>query len=211
MNNEMNRINEITSRYVLPTIEEKTAYGFKRLDPYTKLFEERIIFLGQPIDDTVANDVMAQLLTLESMDPDRDIMIYINSPGGSFTALTAIYDTMQFVRPDVSTVCLGQAASAAAVILAGGAKGKRYALEHSRILIHQPSSEGGGQASDIEIQAKEIMRMKGLLEELIARHSNKKPEQIAADVERDKILTAAEAVEYGLIDQVLATRKAKKE
>jgi ATP-dependent Clp protease protease subunit len=138
-------------------------------------------------------------------------MIYINSPGGSFTALTAIYDTMQFVRPDVSTVCLGQAASAAAVILAGGAKGKRYALEHSRILIHQPSSEGGGQASDIEIQAKEIMRMKGLLEELIARHSNKTPEQIAADVERDKILTAAEAVEYGLIDQVLATRKAKKE
>ena len=211
MNNEMNRINEITSRYVLPTIEEKTAYGFKRLDPYTKLFEERIIFLGQPIDDTVANDVMAQLLTLESMDPDRDSMIYINSPGGSFTALTAIYDTMQFVRPDVSTVCLGQAASAAAVILAGGAKGKRYALEHSRILIHQPSSEGGGQASDIEIQAKEIMRMKGLLEELIARHSNKKPEQIAADVERDKILTAAEAVEYGLIDQVLATRKAKKD
>jgi ATP-dependent Clp protease protease subunit len=211
MNSEMNRINEITSRYVLPTIEEKTAYGFKRLDPYTKLFEERIIFLGQPIDDTVANDVMAQLLTLESMDPDRDIMIYINSPGGSFTALTAIYDTMQFVRPDVSTVCLGQAASAAAVILAGGAKGKRYALEHSRILIHQPSSEGGGQASDIEIQAKEIMRMKGLLEELIARHSNKTPEQIATDVERDKILTAAEAVEYGLIDQVLATRKAKKE
>ncbi len=207
----MNRINEITSRYVLPTIEEKTAYGFKRLDPYTKLFEERIIFLGQPIDDTVANDVMAQLLTLESMDPDRDIMIYINSPGGSFTALTAIYDTMQFVRPDVSTICLGQAASAAAVILAGGAKGKRYALEHSRILIHQPSSEGGGQASDIEIQAKEIMRMKTLLEELMARHSNKSADQISIDVDRDKILTAAEAVEYGLIDQVLASRKAKKE
>jgi ATP-dependent Clp protease protease subunit len=211
MNNEMNRINEITSRYVLPTIEEKTAYGFKRLDPYTKLFEERIIFLGQPIDDTVANDVMAQLLTLESMDPDRDIMIYINSPGGSFTALTAIYDTMQFVRPDVSTICLGQAASAAAVILAGGAKGKRYALEHSRILIHQPSSEGGGQASDIEIQAKEIMRMKNLLEELMARHSNKSAEQISVDVDRDKILTAAEAVEYGLIDQVLASRKLKKD
>ena len=207
----MNRINEITSRYVLPTIEEKTAYGFKRLDPYTKLFEERIIFLGQPIDDTVANDVMAQLLTLESMDPDRDIMIYINSPGGSFTALTAIYDTMQFVRPDVSTICLGQAASAAAVILAGGAKGKRYALEHSRILIHQPSSEGGGQASDIEIQAKEIMRMKSLLEELMARHSNKSADQISIDVDRDQILTAAEAVEYGLIDQVLASRKAKKE
>ncbi len=211
MNNEMNRINEITSRYVLPTIEEKTAYGFKRLDPYTKLFEERIIFLGQPIDDTVANDVMAQLLTLESMDPDRDIMIYINSPGRSFTALTAIYDTMQFVRPDVSTICLGQAASAAAVILAGGAKGKRYALEHSRILIHQPSSEGGGQASDIEIQAKEIMRMKSLLEELMARHSNKSADQISIDVDRDPILPAAEAVEYGLIDQVLASRNAKKE
>jgi ATP-dependent Clp protease protease subunit len=209
MNSEMNRINEITNRYVLPTIEEKTAYGFKRLDPYTKLFEERIIFMGQPIDDTVANDVMAQLLTLESMDSDRDIMIYINSPGGSFTALTAIYDTMQFIRPDVSTICLGQAASAAAVILAGGAKGKRYALEHSRILIHQPSSEGGGQASDIEIQAKEIMRMRKLLEAMIAKHSTRSPADIAADIERDKILTAAEAVEYGLIDQVLASRKAK--
>jgi len=129
---------------VLPTIEEKTSYGYKRLDPYTKLFEERIIFVGQAIDDTVANDVMAQLLTLESMDPDRDIMMYINSPGGSFTALTAIYDTMQFVRPDVMTICLGQAASAAAVLLAGGAKGKRMALENARILIHQPYSEGGG-------------------------------------------------------------------
>ena len=202
-------IDPISSRYVLPTIEEKTSYGYKRLDPYTKLFEERIIFLGQAIDDTVANDVMAQLLTLESMDSDRDIMIYINSPGGSFTALTAIYDTMQFVRPDVSTICLGQAASAAAVLLAGGAKGKRYALEHSRILIHQPSSEGGGQASDIEIQAREVMRMRSLLEELIARHSTRSTEQIAQDIERDKILTAEEAVEYGLIDQVLASRKAK--
>lgn len=205
----IDRVNEITSRYVLPTIEERTSYGYKRLDPYTKLFEERIIFLGQAIDDTVANDVMAQLLTLESMDPDRDIMIYINSPGGSFTALTAIYDTMQFVRPDVMTICLGQAASAAAVLLAGGSKGKRYALEHSRILIHQPSSEGGGQASDIEIQAREVMRMRILLEELIARHSTRSPEQIAQDIERDKILTATEAVEYGLIDQVLASRKAK--
>ncbi|MEY4444724.1 MAG: ATP-dependent Clp protease, protease subunit [Actinomycetota bacterium] len=203
-------MNEITSRYVLPTIEEKTSYGFKRLDPYTKLFEERIIFLGQAIDDTVANDVMAQLLTLESMDPDRDIMMYINSPGGSFTALTAIYDTMQFVRPDVQTICLGQAASAAAVLLAGGAKGKRMALEHSRILIHQPYSEGGGQATDIEIQAREIMRMRSLLEELIARHSTKSAKEISQDIERDKILTAQEALEYGLIDQVLASRKAKK-
>ncbi|MEI6038141.1 MAG: ATP-dependent Clp protease proteolytic subunit [Actinomycetes bacterium] len=205
-----NKINDISARYVLPTIEEKTAYGFKRLDPYTKLFEERIIFLGQAIDDTVANDVMAQLLTLESMDSDRDIMMYINSPGGSFTALTAIYDTMQFVRPDVMTICLGQAASAAAILLAGGAKGKRFALEHARILIHQPSSEGGGQGSDIEIQAREIMRMRTLLEEMLVKHSTKSAEEIAKDIERDKILTAADAVEYGLIDQVLASRKAAK-
>ena len=209
MINEFDRAQEIVSRYVLPVFEEKTANGYKRHDPYTKLFEERIIFLGQPIDDTVANDVMAQLLTLESMDSDRDIIIYINSPGGSFTALTAIYDTMQFVRPDVITICLGQAASAAAIILAGGAKGKRYALEHSRILIHQPSSEGGGQASDIEIQAREIMRMRQLLESMLSKHTTRTPEQIAQDIERDKILTAAEAVEYGLIDQVLASRKAK--
>jgi ATP-dependent Clp protease protease subunit len=205
----MKHIQEITNRYVLPTVEEKTAYGTKMLDPYTKLFQERIIFLGQGIDDTVANDVMAQLLTLESMDPDRDISIYINSPGGSFTALTAIYDTMQFVRPDIQTICLGQAASAAAIILAGGTKGKRYALEHSRILIHQPSSEGGGQASDIEIQAREIMRMRGLLETMLAAHTNRTVEQIEQDIERDKILTANEAVEYGLIDKVMASRKAK--
>jgi len=203
-------LNNQVSRYVLPTIEERTSYGYKRLDPYTKLFEERIIFLGQAIDDTVANDVMAQLLTLESMDPDRDIMMYINSPGGSFTALTAIYDTMQFVRPDVMTICLGQAASAAAVLLAGGTAGKRYALEHSRILIHQPYSEGGGQGSDIEIQAREVMRMRTLLEEMLAKHSLRPKEEIAKDIERDKILTSAEAVEYGLIDQILASRKASK-
>ena len=202
------KINDIHNRYVLPTIEERTAYGYKRLDPYTKLFEERIIFLGQGIDDTVANDVMAQLLTLESMDPDRDIMMYINSPGGSFTALTAIYDTMQFVRPDVMTICLGQAASAAAVLLAGGTAGKRYALEHSRILIHQPYSEGGGQGSDIEIQAREVLRMRELLEEILAKHSKKSKEDIGKDIERDKILTAAEAGEYGLVDQILASRKA---
>ncbi len=210
MNNEMNKSQEITSRYVLPTIEEKTSYGYKRLDPYTKLFEERIIFVGQAIDDTVANDVMAQLLTLESMDPDRDIMMYINSPGGSFTALTAIYDTMQFVRPDVMTICLGQAASAAAVLLAGGAKGKRMALENARILIHQPYSEGGGQGSDIEIQAAEIMRMRSLLEKMLAKDSNKTVEEVSKDIERDKILTAEEAVAYGIIDQVLASRKAIK-
>ncbi len=153
---------------------------------------------------------MAQLLTLESMDPDRDIMMYINSPGGSFTALTAIYDTMQFVRPDVMTICLGQAASAAAVLLAGGAKGKRMALENARILIHQPYSEGGGQGSDIEIQAAEIMRMRSLLEKMLAKDSKKTVEEVSKDIERDKILTAEEAVAYGIIDQVLASRKAIK-
>ena len=202
----MNNIPEITNRYVLPTIEEKTAYGFKRLDPYTKLFEERIIFLGQPIDDTVANDVMAQLLTLESMDPDRDIMIYINSPGGSFTALTAIYDTMQFVRPDVMTICLGQAASAAAVLLAGGAKGKRYALENSRIMIHQPSSEGGGQASDIEIQAREILYLRERLNKILADRTGQSIETIAKDTDRDNFMSAEQAREYGLIDTVIEKR-----
>ncbi len=196
------------SRYVLPQIEERTSYGFKRLDPYTKLFEERIIFLGQGIDDTVANDVMSQLLVLESMDPDRDILIYINSPGGSFTALTAIYDTIQFVKPDIQTVCMGQAASAAAVLLAAGTKGKRFALANSRILIHQPYTEGGGQASDIEIQAREILRMREWLEETLARHSNVDVEQVRKDIERDKILTASEAVEYGIVDQVITSRKA---
>ena len=209
MINEFERAQEITSRYIVPEFTEKTANGYKNHNPYTKLFEERIIFLGTQIDDISANDVMAQLLTLESMDSDRDIILYINSPGGSFTALTAIYDTMQFVRPDVMTICLGQAASAAAIILAGGAKGKRYALEHSRILIHQPSSEGGGQASDIEIQAREIMRMRELGVSMLSRHTLRTPDEVAHDIERDKILTAAEAVEYGLIDQVLASRKAK--
>jgi ATP-dependent Clp protease protease subunit len=204
----LDRADGPSARYVLPQIEERTSYGYKRLDPYTKLFEERIIFLGQAIDDTVANDVMAQLLTLESMDPDRDIIIYVNSPGGSFTALTAIYDTMQFVRPEIQTVCLGQAASAAAVILAAGTEGKRYALANSRILIHQPYTEGGGQASDVEIQAREILRMRKLLEDLIAKHSNRTSEQVEKDIERDKILTAEEAVEYGLVDRVLTTRTA---
>jgi ATP-dependent Clp protease protease subunit len=195
-----------SSRYYLPQIEERTSYGWRRTDPYAKLFEERIIFLGQAIDDTIANDVMAQLLTLESADPDRDISIYINSPGGSFTALTAIYDTMRFVRPDIQTTCLGQAASAAAIVLAAGTPGKRFALANSRILIHQPSTEGGGQASDVEIQAREVLRMRKLLEAMLAEHSNRTLEQVEVDIERDKILTAEEAVEYGLVDRVLTTR-----
>jgi ATP-dependent Clp protease, protease subunit len=199
---------EIHNRYVLPSFVERTSYGVKESNPYNKMFEERIIFLGVQVDDASANDVMAQLLTLESADPDRDITMYINSPGGSFTAMTAIYDTMQFVRPDIQTVCLGQAASAAAVLLAAGTPGKRMALSNSRIIIHQPATEGGyGQGSDIEIQAKEILRMRTLLETLIAQHSNRAIELVRKDIDRDKILTASEAKEYGLVDQVLASRK----
>jgi len=194
------------SRYILPSFIEHSSYGVKESNPYNKLFEERIIFLGVQVDDASANDIMAQLLVLESLDPDRDITMYINSPGGSFTALTAIYDTMRFVRPDIQTTCLGQAASAAAIILAAGTPGKRFALQNSRILIHQPSTEGGGQASDVEIQAREVMRMRSLLEQMLADHSNRTLEQVGKDIERDKILTAEEALEYGLIDRVLSTR-----
>ena len=197
-----------TSRYIVPRFVERTSQGYREYDPYAKLFEERIIFLGVQIDDASANDVMAQLLTLESMDPDRDITIYINSPGGSFTSLTAIYDTMQFVKPDVQTVCMGQAASAAAVLLAAGTPGKRLALPNARILIHQPAmAEGGGQASDVEIQAREVLRMRNLLEEMIAKHTGRSLEQVRIDIERDKILTADEAKAYGLVDQVIASRK----
>jgi ATP-dependent Clp protease protease subunit len=196
-------------RYVLPQFEERTAYGFKRQDPYTKLFEDRIIFLGVQVDDASADDVMAQLLVLESTDPDRDIILYINSPGGSFTAMTAIYDTMQYIKPQIQTVCLGQAASAAAVLLGAGTPGKRLALPNARILVHQPAMEGGGyaQASDIEIQANELIRMREWLEETLAKHSGRTVDQVRVDIERDKILTAAEALEYGLVDQVLASRK----
>src|SRR5215468_314347 len=199
---------EVHNRYVLPSFVERTSYGVKESNPYSKMFEERIIFLGVQIDDTSANDVMAQLMVLESTDPDRDITIYINSPGGSFTALTAIYDTMQYVRPDIQTVCLGQAASAAAVLLSAGTPGKRMALPNSRIIIHQPATEGGyGQGSDIEIQAREILRMRTLLEDLLARHSGQTPDKVRKDIDRDKILTADEAKDYGLVDQVLASRK----
>ena len=197
------------SRYILPTFEERTAYGYKRQDPYAKLFEDRIIFLGVQVDDASADDVMAQLLVLESQDPDRDIVMYINSPGGSFTAMTAIYDTMQYIRPQIMTVVLGQAASAAAVIAAAGHPGKRLALPNARILIHQPAvgEAGRGQASDIEIQAAEVLRMRTWLEQTLALHSNITQEQVNKDIERDKILSAEEAMEYGLIDQVLTSRK----
>ena len=203
-----NALNLPQSRYILPSFVERTSYGVKESNPYNKLFEERIIFLGVQIDDASANDVMAQLLTLESTDPDREIIMYINSPGGSFTSMTAIYDTMQFVRPHIQTVCLGQAASAAAVLLAAGTPGTRLALPNSRILIHQPATEGVyGQVSDLEIQANEIHRMRSALEEILSRHSNKSPEEVRIDIDRDKILTAAEAKDYGLIDEVLEYRK----
>ena len=197
------------AEYFIPQWEERTSYGVRRIDPFAKLFEDRIIFLGTPISDDIANAVMAQLLCLQWMDPDRDISIYINSPGGSFTALTAIYDTMRYLKPDMQTVCLGQAASAAAVLLAAGTKGKRLALPNSRILIHQPYTEGTyGQASDIEIQANEILRMRSMLEEMIAQNTNKTVDQVSRDIERDKILTADQAIEYGLIDQIFESQKA---
>ena len=197
------------SRYILPQFEERTAYGFKRQDPYAKLFEDRIVFLGVQIDDASADDVMAQLLVLESQDPDRLIKIYINSPGGSQTALTAIYDTMQYIKPEIQTVCLGQAASAAAVLLAAGTPGKRLALPNARVMIHQPRiSEGSrAQASDIEIYAEEILRMRDWLENSLAFHSGQTPEKVREDIERDRFLSALEAKEYGLVDDVLESRK----
>ncbi|MCX7543362.1 ATP-dependent Clp protease proteolytic subunit [Corynebacterium sp. P5848] len=203
-----NRMQMPSARYVLPSFVEHSAYGAKESNPYNKLFEERIIFLGTQVDDASANDIMAQLLVLEGQDPDRDITMYINSPGGSFTSLMAIYDTMQYVRPDVQTVCLGQAASAAAVLLAAGSPGKRAALPNARVLIHQPATGGvQGQVSDLEIQAREIERMRTLMETTLAEHTGRSAEQIRIDTDRDKILTAPEAVEYGLIDQVFDYRK----
>jgi len=198
--------------YYIPQWEERTSYGYRRVDPYTKLFEDRIIFLGTAITDDIANAVMAQLLCLQSMDAERQIDIYINSPGGSFTALTAIYDTMRYVKPDIQTTCLGQAASAAAVLLAAGTKGKRLALPNSRILIHQPAIGGEGtygQSSDLEIQAKEILRIRSLMEHMLAADTGQPVEQISRDIERDKYLTAEEAKQYGLIDEILPSLKAK--
>ncbi|MEU7857172.1 ATP-dependent Clp protease proteolytic subunit [Nonomuraea sp. NPDC049141] len=198
----------MSGRYVLPSFTERTSYGMKEMNPYNKLFEDRVIFLGTPIDDTSANDVMAQLLTLESLDPDQDINMYINSPGGSFTSMTAIYDTMQFVRPEIHTVCIGEASSAAAVLLAAGTPGKRAALPHARVLLHQPSTEGGrGQSSDMEIHAREILRMRDQQEFMLARHTGKTELEIRKDIERDRIFTAEQARSYNLIDDIYASRK----
>ena len=193
--------------YLVPTVIEQTNRGERAFDIYSRLLKERIIFLGTPIDDTVSNLMIAQLLHLESEDPDKDISIYINSPGGEITALFAIYDTMQYIKPDVQTICVGQAASAAAVLLAAGAKGKRFALPHARILIHQPHGGASGQAVDIEIQAKEIIRMRNLLEEILSHHTGQSLERIRKDSDRDFIMSAAESQEYGVIDEVLTNRE----
>jgi ATP-dependent Clp protease protease subunit len=195
--------------YLVPVVVEQTSRGERSFDIYSRLLKERIVFLGTPIDDAVGNLIMAQLLHLESEDPDKDINLYVNSPGGDITSLFAIYDTMQFIRNDIATICLGQAASAAAVLLAAGTKGKRLALPHSRILLHQPYGQVGyGQVTDLELAAKEILRMRVLLDEILAQHTGQDPEKIHKDTERDFVLSAQEAKEYGIIDDVISSRQA---
>jgi ATP-dependent Clp protease protease subunit len=193
--------------YLVPTVIEQTNRGERAFDIYSRLLKERIIFLGTPIDDTISNLMIAQLLHLESEDPDKDISIYINSPGGEITALFAIYDTMQYIKPDVQTICVGQAASAAAVLLAAGARNKRFCLPHARILIHQPHGGATGQAVDIEIQAKEIIRMRDLLDEILAHHTSQPVEKVAHDTDRDFIMSASEAQDYGIVDEVISNRE----
>ncbi|MGH2739965.1 MAG: ATP-dependent Clp endopeptidase proteolytic subunit ClpP [Actinomycetota bacterium] len=197
--------------YLVPIVIEQTNRGERSFDIYSRLLKERIVFLGTPIDDQVANLVMAQMLHLESEEPDKDVNLYINSPGGDITSLFAIYDTMQYIKPDVSTICMGQAASAAAVLLAAGAKGKRYALPHTRVLIHQPTGGAQGQAVDIEIQAREILRYRALLDEILAEHTGQTLDKVKGDTDRDFIMTAEQAKEYGIIDEVITARKLKTE
>ena len=193
--------------YLVPTVVEQTNRGERAYDLYSRLLKDHIIFLGTPIDDGVANLVCAQLLHLESENPDKDINIYVNSPGGEITAMFAIYDTMQYVKPDITTICFGQAASAAAILLAAGTAGKRLALPHSRVLLHQPWGSGGGQASDIEIQAREILRMRDLMSQILANHTGQPVDKIAKDTDRDFVLSAAESKEYGIIDEVISARE----
>lgn len=200
-------MSEPIQSYLVPTVIEQTNRGERAFDIYSRLLKERIIFLGTPIDDAVSNLLVAQLLHLESEDPDKDISIYINSPGGEITGLFAIYDTMQFIKPEVQTICVGQAASAAAVLLASGAENKRFALPHARILIHQPHGGASGQAVDIEIQAKEIIRMRELLDQLLAHHTGQELAKIAHDTDRDFIMSAPEGREYGIIDEVITNRE----
>ncbi len=194
--------------YLIPTVIEQTHRGERSWDIYSMLLKDRIIFLGSQINDAVANVIVAQLLFLESADPERDVYLYIHSPGGSVTAGMAIYDTMNYIKPDVQTICMGQAASMGAVLLAAGAKGKRRILPHSRVLIHQPLGGAQGQATDIEIQAREIMRIKKELNEILVRHTGMDPERVAKDVERDYIMTAQEAVEYGMVDEIIKPKSA---
>jgi len=198
----------VIRNYLVPTVVEQTNRGERAYDLYSRLLKENIIFLGTAIDDTIANLICAQLLHLESENPDKDISIYINSPGGDITALFAIYDTMRFIKPDLSTICFGQAASAAAVLLAAGAPGKRLALPHTRVLLHQPWGQAGGQATDVELAAKEILRMRILLDEILAQHTGQDPAKIHKDTERDFVLSAQEAKEYGIIDEVISSRQA---
>ena len=193
--------------YLVPVVVEQTSRGERSFDIYSRLLKERIVFLGTPIDDQVGNLIMAQLLHLESDDPDKDIHLYINSPGGDITALFAIYDTMQYIKPDVQTICIGQAASAAAVLLASGAPGKRFILPHARVLIHQPHGGASGQAVDIEIQAREITRMRELLDEILAFHTGQPVERVKKDTDRDFIMSAADAADYGLVDEVITNRE----
>ena len=200
-------MSEPIRNYLVPTVIEQTNRGERAFDIYSRLLKERIIFLGTPIDDTVANLMMAQLLHLESEDPDKDISIYINSPGGEITGLFAIYDTMQYIKPDVQTICIGQAASAAAVLLASGAPGKRFILPHARVLIHQPHGGASGQAVDIEIQAREITRMRELLDEILAFHTGQPVDRVKKDTDRDFIMSAADAADYGLVDEVITNRE----
>jgi len=195
------------SGYTIPSVVERTPLGERYSDVFSRLLRDRIIFLGTEIDDGVANVVMAQLLHLESEAPDQEIGLYINSPGGSATAMTAIYDTMQYVRCDVATTCMGQAASAAAVLLAAGTPGRRTVLEHSRVLLHQPSGQGQGTVSDLAIQAREVLRLRAETEELLARHTGQPAERLRADTDRDLILSAHDAVGYGVADAVVTSRK----
>ena len=197
--------------YMVPIVIEQTNRGERSFDIYSRLLKDRIVFLGTPIDDAVANLIMAQLLHLESEEPDKDIALYINSPGGDVSSTFAIYDTMLFIRSDVSTICMGQAASGAAVLLAAGATGKRYALPHSRVLIHQPHGGAQGQAVDIEIQAKEILRYRKLVDEVLAEHTGQTFERVSKDTDRDFIMTAEQAKEYGVIDEVISSRKVQTE
>ncbi|MET9358738.1 ATP-dependent Clp protease proteolytic subunit [Streptomyces sp. NPDC006617] len=198
-----------SARHVLPEFTERTSAGARTLDPYSKLLQERIVFLGTPVDETSANDVMAQFMYLEHQAPDRDIELYVNSPGGSFTAMTAIYDTMRYVACDVATTCLGQAGSSAAVLLAAGTPGKRAVLPGARVVLHQPAltEPVQGQASDLAVHAEELVRIRARLEEILVRHTGRTPEQVTADIERDTVLDARQALEYGLVDRIVPDRR----